>query len=159
MTWWDENDMMSIYPGVSLIYTPCHSFYLCLPCISIHPPSLLNDVLEALINQVSIWTSGPKSRELWDSVLGRDRASLEMHLETDIEWTQICTCRPWSSKFIDTIGDWDLVHSEMHCEAVIGWVWICTWRRRFSKLTEAHRGCDRESCEMQLSTDIMRPQR
>jgi hypothetical protein len=54
--------MLSIYPGVSRIYTPRRSFHLRYPCISVHPPSLLNYILG-----------------------GRDRASLEMHLEAEIE--------------------------------------------------------------------------
>jgi hypothetical protein len=54
--------MLSIYPGVSQMYTPHGSFHLRYPCIFVHPPSLLNDILG-----------------------GRDRASLEMHLEAEIE--------------------------------------------------------------------------
>jgi len=54
--------MMSIYSGVCRIYTPRHSVHLRYPCISVQPPSLLEDVLG-----------------------GRDRACLEMHLETEIE--------------------------------------------------------------------------
>ena len=39
--------------------------------ISVHPPSLLHDILG-----------------------GSDRASLEMHLEAEIEWTERFTSRP-----------------------------------------------------------------
>ena len=34
--------------------------------------------------------------QLRDSLRGCDRASLEMHLEVEIEWTESCTWRPWS---------------------------------------------------------------
>jgi hypothetical protein len=54
--------MLSIYPGVSRIYTLRRSFRLRYPCMSVHPPSLLNDILG-----------------------GRDRARLEKHLEAEIE--------------------------------------------------------------------------
>jgi len=55
--------MMSIYSGVCRIYTPRHSVHLRCPCISVQPPSLLEDVLG-----------------------GHDRACLEMHLEAvDLE--------------------------------------------------------------------------
>jgi len=74
--------MMSIYSRVCRIYTPCHSGHLCYPCISVQPPSLLEDVLG-----------------------GRDRASLEMHLETER-----------SSELRDALGDWDRASLEMHLE-------------------------------------------
>jgi len=54
--------MLSMYPGVSQIYTPRCSFHLRYPCIPVHPTSLLNDILG-----------------------GRDRSSLEMHLEAEME--------------------------------------------------------------------------
>jgi hypothetical protein len=41
---------------------------------------------------------------LRDVIGGRDRASVEMHLEAEIEW-----------------------NSEMHLEAVIKRVWRCSW--------------------------------
>jgi len=68
----DENEMLSIYSRVSRIYTPHRSFHLHYPCISVHPPSLLNDILG-----------------------GCDCTRLEMHLEAEIEWPEKCTCRPW----------------------------------------------------------------
>jgi len=53
---------LSIYPGVTRIYTPRRSFHLRYLYISVHPLSLLNNILE-----------------------GRDGASLEMHLKAGIE--------------------------------------------------------------------------
>jgi len=56
------NEIMSHYPEVSQIYTPHCSVHLCCPCISVHPPSLNNDVLAGLV-----------------------QASLNMHWEAAIE--------------------------------------------------------------------------
>jgi len=81
MTRWDENGMLSIYPGVSGIYTLRRTFHLSHPCISVHPPLLLNDNLG-----------------------GHDRASFVMQLETEIEWTQRCTGRLWSSEIGWVLG-------------------------------------------------------
>ena len=53
--------MVYIYTSVSQLYTPRRSFHLHYTCISVNPPSLLDDL-----------------------VGGRDRASLEMHLEAEI---------------------------------------------------------------------------
>jgi len=97
--------MMSIYPGVSCGCTPRRSVHLRYPCISVHPPWLIDDVLG-----------------------GRDRTNWEMYLEAKIEWTQRCTWRPGSSEPRDALGDRDWVNSEMHCEAVIVQVWRCTCR-------------------------------
>ena len=97
--------MISIYPGVCRICTPRRSVHLRYPCISVHPLLLSNDVLG-----------------------GRDRASWEMHLEAEIEWTQRYTPRPWSSEFGDALGGRDWVNSEMHLEAITERVWRCTCR-------------------------------
>jgi len=123
--------MLSINPGVSRIYTPRRSFHLCYPCISVQPPSFPNYILG-----------------------GRDRASLVMHLEAEMEWTQRCTWRPWSSECGHTLGGRDRVHSEMHVEAVIEWVWRCTGRPRSSELRDALGGRDRSSLEMHWESVI-----
>jgi len=118
------------------ICTPRRSVNLCYPCISVHPPSFINDVL-------------------W----GRDRATLDMQLETEIERTSRCTGRLWLSEFGDALGDYDWVNLEMHSEAVIERVWRCTWRLRSSELRDALGGRDRASLEMQLETEIEWTQR
>jgi hypothetical protein len=41
----DENETLSICPGGPRIYTWHRSFHLCYRGISVHPPSLLNDIL------------------------------------------------------------------------------------------------------------------
>jgi len=125
--------MMSIYSGVCRIYTPRHLVHLHYPCISVHPPSILNDVLG-----------------------GHGRPSLEMHLETEIEWTQRCTFRPGSSEFRDAFGDRDRVNSNMQFEAGIERVWRCMWRPRMCELRDALGGCDRASLEMHLEAMIER---
>jgi len=137
---WDENEMMSIYPGVSRIYTPCCSVHLRFPCISIHPPSLLNNVLG-------------------DALGGRDRANLEMHLEARIEWPQRYTSRQWLSDFGDAIGDRDRVNSEMHLQAMIEWFSTYIWMPRLSELRDALQGCDRANLEMHLRAMIERDSR
>jgi len=118
------------------ICTPRRSVHLHYPCISIHPPSLINNVLG-----------------------GCDRVSLEMQLQTEIEWTQRCPWRRWSSEFGDALGGWDRVNSEIHSEAVIEQVWICTWRPRSSELRDALGGRDRASLDMHLEGEIKWTQR
>ena len=123
--------MLSIYLPLSRIYTPCRSFHLRYPCMSVHPPSLLNNKLGC-----------------------HDRASFEMHLEAEVEWTQRCTLWPWWSGFGDGIEDRDWVNSEIHSEAVIERVWRCTWWPRSSELRAALGGRDRASFEMHLEAEI-----
>jgi len=86
--------MMSIYSRVCQRYTPRHSAHLRYPCITVHGVSLLADVLG-----------------------DQDQASLVMHLEIEIEWSQRCTWRLGSSELGDTLGDQDRVNSEMYLEA------------------------------------------
>jgi len=81
MTRGDENEMLSIYPGVSRIYTPCRSFHLRYPCISVHPPSLLSDILGV-----------------------GDRSCLEMHREAVIERVWRCSCRLSSGEIGGGVG-------------------------------------------------------
>jgi len=100
---WDENEMMAIYPRVSRIHTPHHTWTM---------------YLEGVIEQVSRCTLRPRSSELSDALLGHHRASLEMHLEAEMDRTQRCTWRPWSSEFGHAHGGLDQVNSEMHSEAV-----------------------------------------
>ena len=163
IVWQDEMKMrscLSIYPGVSRIYTPRRSFHLRYLCVSVHPPWLLNDILE-----------------------GRHRAKLEIHLEAEVEWTGRRALRPWSIEFGDALegrvwvtpemhfeavlervwgcnlrlrsselraalGGRDWLSLEMHLEAVIDWVWICTGRPRSRELRDTLGGCDWSSLEM-----------
>jgi len=55
--------MMSIYSRVCQIYTPSHPVHRHYPCITVHPPSLLEFVLG-----------------------GQDRAILEMHISKKCNW-------------------------------------------------------------------------
>jgi hypothetical protein len=54
-----------------------------------------------------------------DTLEGQDRASSEMHFETQIEQNQVCTWRPSLSELGDAYGDHDSVNTEIHLEAVI----------------------------------------
>jgi len=140
-------------------YTHHRSFHV---RISVHPPSLLNDILgvrdrsslemhwEAVIERVWRCTWRPRWSELRDALGGRDRSSLEMHWEAEIEWTQRCTWRPWSSEFGDAQGGRDGVNSELHLEAVINRVWRCTGRLWPSEFGDALAGYDRARLEEYL---------
>jgi len=79
----DGNERMSIYSGVCRIYTPRHSVHLCYLCISVQPPSLLEDVLDrACLRCTWRW----RSSELRDALGGRDRARLDEYLEAVDGW-------------------------------------------------------------------------
>jgi len=78
-------------------YTHRRSFHLRYPCISVHPPLLLDDILgvhdrsslemqwEAVIERVWRCTGRRRCSELRDALGGHDRASLEMHWEAEME--------------------------------------------------------------------------
>ena len=85
------------------------------PCISVHPPSLINHV--------------PR---------GCDWASWELHLEAEIEWTHRCTGRSGSSELRDALRGRD----RANLEAVIERVWRYTWRRWLSEFEDALGGRD-----------------
>jgi len=57
------------------------------------PPLPLYCRTPAVTHQRCTWR--PWQSEFGDALRGRDRASLEMHLEAEIKWTQWCTWRPW----------------------------------------------------------------
>jgi len=44
--------MMTIYYGVCQIYTPLHTVHLRYPCLSVQPPSLLEDVLDRVNSEI-----------------------------------------------------------------------------------------------------------
>jgi len=74
----------------------------------------------------------------------------EMHLETEIEWTQRCTWRPGSSEFGDALGG----HDCANLQAVIRRVWKYTWRPWSGDFEDALGGRDRASLEMHLEAKI-----
>jgi hypothetical protein len=76
MTRGDGNETMSIYLGVSQIYTPHHSVHLYYLCITLQPPLLHDDVLDRACLRCT-WRL--RWSELRDTLGGRDQASLEMH--------------------------------------------------------------------------------
>jgi len=73
---------------------------------------------------LEIWTW----RQWWCELAGRNRASLETHLDTVMERVWRCTWRPWLSEFGDALGGCDWASLEIHLEAVIERVWRYTWR-------------------------------
>jgi len=91
------------------------------------------------------------NQQLRDTLRGRDQASLEMHLEAEIEWTESCTWRPRWIKFGDTLGGGDRMNWEMHLEAMINRVWRCTGRPWSSEFGDALvAGFDRATLEEYL---------
>jgi len=112
--------------------------------------------LEVMIEQDGICTLRPGSNELRDTLPGHDRASLEMHLEAEIKWTQRHTWRPWSSEFRDVLRGLDQMNSEIHSEAVIERIWWCTCRPKSSELRDAVGGHDRVTMEVHLAAVIIR---
>ena len=102
-------------------------------------------------------TTVAPSRSTWSSIF-------EMHLETEIKWTQRCTWRLGSSEFEDALGG----HDRANLQAVIKRVWRYTWRLRSTELIwctwrpwssdvgDALWGCDRESLGMHLQAMIER---
>jgi len=105
---------------------------------------------QAVSERVWRYTWRPKSRDFGDALGGRDRSSLEMHLEAEMVWTQRCTWRPWSSEFGDALGGPDGVNSEMHLEAVINPVWRYTWSPRAREFGDALGDRDRASLDEYL---------
>jgi len=108
--------------GVCRMYTRSHPVHFHYPCISVQPLSLLEDECDRACLRCS-WRR--RSSELRDALGGRDRASLEMHLEAMI----VGTCRPKSKESGDTLGGHDQASLETHLEAVIERDWTTTWRR------------------------------
>jgi len=76
---------------------------------------------EALIKRVWRCTLRPWSSEFEDALWGRDQASWEMHVETEIGWTQRCSGRLGWSEF--ALGGRDRVNWEIHSE-----LWLSKFR-------------------------------
>ena len=56
--------------------------------------------------------------ELRDALGGRDRPSLEMHLEAAIDQVRRCTCRPRLSELRDALRRYDRAKLQKYLEAV-----------------------------------------
>jgi len=102
--------------------------------------------------KITMWWTQGYTPSLWSSEFGnarqgRDRASLDMHLEAAIERFRKCTWRPWLSEFGNAIGSHDRASSEMQLEAAIEQRWWCTWRPWSSKFGDALGGHDRARLE------------
>jgi len=96
---WDENEMMSTYPGVSQIYTP---------------RLFLRLYLEATIDRIGRCNWRPRLSELWDALRCSDQTSLEMHLEAVIEQDWRCNWRPRLSEPRDALGGHKWASLDMH---------------------------------------------
>ena len=141
MTRFDDNETLSIYPGVSWIYTLHHSFPLGYPCISVHTSELLDDILG-----------------------GRDRSSLDMHLQAKMESPQRCSWRTCLIENRDALGGHDQASLEMHLEAEIEWtrtmhleamihrVWRRTLKMWMSQTRDALDGYDQAGMDKDMQT-------
>jgi len=87
--------------------------HLCI-YIATHLHMVYLDWLQAVRESNSRCTWKWRSSELGDTLRGRDRASVEMHLEAVI----VRTWWPWSCYFRDSLGDCDCASLGMHLEAV-----------------------------------------
>ena len=117
--------------------------------------------------------------QLQDTLRGLHRASLEMQLVTEIEWTQKYTPRPWSSKFGyalgwrhwvnwerqleamtiefgDALGRQDRVNWKLYLEAEMERVWRCTGWPWSSEFGDALGGRERVKWELHLEAVIDR---
>jgi len=77
--------------------------------------------LEAMIDRVWRFTGRPWLSEFGDALGGRDGMKSEMHLETEIKWTQWCTWRLRSSELSDALGGRGRASLDIHLEAKIEW--------------------------------------
>jgi len=139
----DGNEIMSIYSGVCWIYTARHCVHLRYPCISVKPTSLLDDILDRAYLRCT-WRR--RSSELTDAFGGRDWVSMDMHLETEIKWTQRCTWRPGLSEVGDPFGS----HDRVNLQAVIKRVWRYTSRPWSSEFGHGFARYDRWGLEEYL---------
>jgi len=134
--------------AVCRIYTPRHPVHLRYPCISVQPPSLLEDILDRACLRCT-WSR--RLSELRDALGGRDWASLEMHVEAVIERVWRYTWRPWLSEIGWVLGGgrwmacWDsiqqLVNSQpSECDKLtvpLKLLWRTGWWRSIGR--EVHR--------------------
>jgi len=115
----DGNEMMSIYSGVCLIYTPRHSVHLRYPWI--FGDALgghAHENLEAVIEPVRRYTCRPWSSESGDILGGRDQASFEMHLQAMIE-------QDWRSTWGRSI--WREARQQLRLYSLVNlYLWECT---------------------------------
>jgi len=99
------------------------SMYLCI-YIATHLNKIYMDWLQAGLKSNSSCAWKWQSSEPRDTLWGRDRASLEIHLDAVVEHIWRYTLRPGSSEHRDALRDHDRMSLEMHMEAMI----VRTWR-------------------------------
>jgi len=96
------------------------SMYLCI-YIATYLHTVYLDWQHAVIESNSRCSWTWRLSELRDTLRGHDWVSLEMQLETEIEWTQRCTGRPWSSECRDALWGRDRASVQMQLETEIEW--------------------------------------
>ena len=114
---WDGNEIMYIYSGVCQIYTPITLSTFITPVSLYNFHHSLKMYLEDVIKCIWRCTWSLGSSELRDAHGGRERASLEMRLETE----RLSALR-------DALGGGDWARLEMHLGAEIEWTQRCTWK-------------------------------
>jgi hypothetical protein len=156
MTRWDENEKMSINPGVSQIYTPHSSATSVTPVPPYTHRRSIPMSMEAMIESGwrCIWR--PWLCELRVTLRCREQLSLEMHLEADKEWTQRWTWQRSSFEFDDSLGGHVRPSLDMHLEAGIEWAQRCTPTLWSSDFGDPFGGRDRVNSEMNMDAAINR---
>ena len=124
-------------------YSHRGSFHLRSSCISIYPPSLLNDKLHPVVARVWRCTGRLWWSDFGDALGGRDGVNSEMHLEAVIDRVWRCTVRPRWGELRDALGGRDRASLEMHWEAKVKWTQRCTWRPWLIQFGDALGGPDR----------------
>jgi hypothetical protein len=109
-----------------------------------YSPSICPPLLPLYLRTPAVTLFGcswrPCSCVFRDALGGKNRASVDMHLETEIAWTQRCAWRPGSSKFGDSLGYWQ-----------IEWTQRGTWRPWLSEFgDDAVRGECSTQCMLYL---------
>jgi len=122
-TWQCRQHVWEHLESQSCIQFVFSSMYLCI-YIATHLHTLYLDWLQAVLESNSRCAWKWRASELRDILRGRDRASLEMHLEAVIERDWRCTWRPCSCE----LASHNRASLKTHLEAVIERVWRCTWR-------------------------------
>ena len=118
------------------------------PCVSIHPPSLINDVLEGHDRASLEMHWGPWSSEFEDALGRRNVMNSEVDLVAVMERVRWCTGRSWSSNCGDALWGRDRASWEMQLDTEIEWTERCTGRPWLSRFGHACRGWDRVNSEM-----------
>jgi len=148
-TWKRRRHVWEHLESQSCIQSVFSSIYLC-TYTATHLHMVYLDWLQAVLESNS---RGPRkwwSSELRDILWGRDRASLEFHLEAVIKRIWWYSWRPRLSEHGDALWDRDRASLEVHLEAML----MRTCMPESSELGVTLGGRDRVSLEIQLESVI-----